>query len=295
MTAPARDADLPMFCRRLGIPGLVDIHTHFMPDRMLQAVWRWFDGVRADDGSPAWPIAYREDDATRVRRLRDMHVKAFTALSYPHKPGMAPWLNSWARTFATAHPDSVASATFYPEPEADRYVATALEDGARVFKVHLQVGAFDPRDRLLRPVWRRLAAAGVPVVTHAGSGPLPGPHTGPGPIGEVLDEYPDLVLVIAHMGSAEYREFLQLALRHAHVHLDTTMTFTDFMERLAPYPPDLLPVLAEHPDRIVFGSDFPNIPYPYAHGVQALVRLGLGDDWLRAVCHDNGARLLGLT
>ncbi|GGZ24404.1 hypothetical protein [Streptomyces poonensis] len=23
-------------------------------------------------------------------------------------------------------------------------------------------------------------------------------------------------------------------------------------------------------------------------------RLGLGDEWLRAVCHDNGARLFGL-
>lgn len=32
----------------------------------------------------------------------------------------------------------------------------------------------------------------------------------------------------------------------------------------------------------------------YAHQIQALVRLGLDDDWLHAVCHDNGARLLGL-
>jgi hypothetical protein len=53
--------------------------------------------------------------------------------------------------------------------------------------------------------------------------------------------------------------------------------------------------LAEHPDRVVLGTDFPNIPHPYAHQLQALVRLDLGDDWLRAVCHDNGARLLGVT
>ena len=40
--------------------------------------------------------------------------------------------------------------------------------------------------------------------------------------------------------------------------------------------------------------DFPNIPYPYVHQLEALGRLGLGAAWLRAVCHDNAVRLLGL-
>ena len=96
------------------------------------------------------------------------------------------------------------------------------------------------------------------------------------------------------MGTPEYAEFFQLALRHRNVHLDTTMAFTDFLERLAPYPPELLEQLAAHPERVVLGTDFPNIPHPYAHQLSALVRLGLGDEWLRAVCYDNGARLLGL-
>jgi predicted TIM-barrel fold metal-dependent hydrolase len=47
-------------------------------------------------------------------------------------------------------------------------------------------------------------------------------------------------------------------------------------------------------DRILLGSDFPNIPYPYCEQVAGLVRLGLGDDWLRGVLHDNAAGLLGL-
>jgi uncharacterized protein len=61
-----------------------------------------------------------------------------------------------------------------------------------------------------------------------------------------------------------------------------------------PLPPALRPRLAGLADRIVLGSDFPNIPYPYAVQLESLQRLDLGDDWLRAVCWDNGARLLGL-
>jgi predicted TIM-barrel fold metal-dependent hydrolase len=72
------------------------------------------------------------------------------------------------------------------------------------------------------------------------------------------------------------------------------MAFTGFLERLAPFPAALLPRLAALADRILLGSDFPNIPYPYLHQLEALARLDLGTDWLRAVCYHNAARLLGL-
>jgi uncharacterized protein len=293
VTGPRTDRDVPRFVAELGIPALVDVHTHFMPETVMAKVWAYFDRLVDGKGRPLWPITYRGDEAGRLATLAELGVGRFTSMVYPHKPGMAEWLNGWAGDFAAANPACALTFTFFPEPGVDAYVAEAVEGGARVAKVHLQVGAFDPRDRLLAPVWRRMEEAGTPVVIHAGSGPEPGPFTGPGPIGEVLEQHPELVLVLAHMGGPEYAEFLSLALRHPHVHLDTTMAFTDFMEALSPFPPALVPTLAEHPERVVLGSDFPNIPHPYAHQLTALVRLGLGDDWLRAVCHDNGARLLG--
>src|SRR5215211_679738 len=146
---------------------------------------------------------------------------------------------------------------------------------------------------LLDAVWGRLAEAGVPVVVHCGSGPVPGRHTGPGPFGEVLRRHPTLTAVIAHLGMPEYAEHLALAERYPNVHLDTTMACTPFTEALMPMPPELRPRLAGLRDRIVLGSDFPNIPHPYAVQLESLERLDLGDDWLRAVCWDNGVRLLG--
>jgi uncharacterized protein len=70
--------------------------------------------------------------------------------------------------------------------------------------------------------------------------------------------------------------------------------FTDFSEKLRPWPGSLTPRLADLGDRILLGTDFPNLPYPYAEKLSALARLDLGDDWLRAVCHDNAARLFGI-
>ncbi|MFB7860924.1 amidohydrolase family protein [Streptomyces sp. NPDC056069] len=281
------------FARRLGLPGLVDVHTHFMPRNVLDKVWAYFDSAGPLTGVE-WPITYREEEDRRVALLRDFGVLAFTSMLYPHKAGMAEWLDDWAADFAARTPDCLHTATFFPEPGAPGYVRRALDRGARVFKVHLQVGGFDPNDPLLDDVWGAVEEAGTPVVVHCGSGPAPGAFTGPGPVGRLLARHPRLRLVVAHLGMPEYGEFLDLADRYEGVHLDTTMAFTDFSERLAPFPADELKRLQGLGDRILLGSDFPNIPYPYVHQLDALERLGLGDDWLRAVCHDNAARLFEL-
>ncbi|MFE3702804.1 amidohydrolase family protein, partial [Nocardia tengchongensis] len=118
--------------------------------------------------------------------------------------------------------------------------------------------------------------------------------TGPGPIEALLRRFPRLRLIIAHMGMPEYSEFLDLAETYDGLLFDTTMNFTDFTEAGEPFPVAELPRLRDLGDRILFGSDFPNIPYPYGHALFALERLDLGDDWLRAVCHDNAARVFAL-
>ncbi|MBV8346191.1 MAG: amidohydrolase [Mycolicibacterium sp.] len=275
----------------LNLPGIIDIHTHFMPQRVLDKVWAYFDSAGPLVGR-AWPIAYRTDEADRTSTLRRFGVRRFTSLVYPHKPGMAAWLNAWAADFGTATPDCISTATFYPEPDAPRYVPAALERGTRVFKAHLQVGDYDPNDPGLTLIWGSIEDARVPVVVHCGSGPRPGRFTGPRPIRKLLNRFPRLQLVIAHMGMPEYGEFLDLCTRFGEVRMDTTMVFTSFTEKTMPFPRHELPRLRQLGDRILFGSDFPNIPYPYAEAVRAVTTLpGIDDDWLRRVLYHNGAEL----
>ncbi len=281
------------FWQDLGLPGLIDVHTHFMPQRVLDKVWAYFDAVEPLVGIP-WPVKYRDEEDERLAVLRGFGVRAFTSMLYPHKPDMAVWLNQWAVGFAERTPDCLHTATFFPEPGAEGYVREALANGARVFKAHVQVGGYDPADPLLDPVWGLLAETGTPIVVHCGSGPAPGTHTGPGPVAAVLARHPRLRLIIAHMGLPEYAEFMALAERYDEVHLDTTMVFTDFIEKRWPFAPADRGRLAALGDRVLFGSDFPNIPYPYGHALEVLTRIGQDEDWLRAVCYGNAARLFGI-
>lgn len=291
-TAPTADDEYVVeLWRSLGLPGLMDLHVHFMPHRVMEAVWAFFDDAARHYGR-TWPVAYREAAEARLARLRGWGVRVFPSLLYPHKPGMAEGLNDWAGSFAGDHPDVLHTATFFAEPAAARYVADALAAGAVVVKAHLQVGGYDPRDAQLDDVWGQLAEAGTLAVVHCGSGPVPGRFTGPGPFGEVLARHPGLRVVIAHLGAPEFEDFLDLAEARDEVYLDTAMAFTPFFNRIHPFPERAIPRLRSLQHKIVLGSDFPNTPYTYATQLRALDGLGLGPDWMRAVLWDNPARLV---
>jgi hypothetical protein len=284
---------LRTFAQDLGIPGLFDVHTHFLPPRVMAKVRHQFDTAGPLIGR-AWPLAYRGDDEHLVATLRGFGVRRFSALAYAHRPGMAEFLNDWAFGFADRTAGCLRSATFYTEPGAASYVAARLAAGAEIFKVHVQVGGFDVLDPLLTDVWGLLEDAGTPVVIHAGSGPVSTPYTGPEPVADLLARFPRLALVIAHLGAPEYTEFVALAETYERVRLDTTMVFTPFFDDLgAAFPADLVPRLGELRPKVLLGSDFPHIPYAYDEQLAGLSRLGLGDEWLRSVCWENAAALFG--
>ena len=179
-------------------------------------------------------------------------------------------------------PECLWSATFYPEPEAAAYVAGAGRRGVEVFKVHVQVGGFHLDDPLLDDACgsgsrTRDADRGARRVGAGAQPSSPGPRRCAG-----AARWPRLAVVVAHLGAPEYDEFLSLAERFERVHLDTTMVFTDFFERAGAVPPRAAAAAADLRDKVLLGSDFPTIPYPYLHQLESLERLGLGEEWLRA-------------
>ncbi len=292
-----RDTDVPGFVASLGLPGIVDLHTHFLPDAVERKVWAYFDRAAEHYGTE-WPIHYRRPVTERLDVLRGLGVRTFAPLVYPHKPGMAAWLNEWVLDFAARTPGAVPTATFFPEPGVADYLGKAIAAGARCAKSHVQVGGYDPRSPELDAAWGLLAEAGVPVVVHCGHGPVPGTFTGLDVFAQVLARHPRLVAVLAHAGAPDHAEALDLMDTYPGVHLDTTMVGVAFNQAVERLPADWTARLAGVADRVALGTDFPNIPYAYAVQLDAIASWAqddrLGPAFLRAVLYDTPRRLLAV-
>ncbi len=273
--------------RHLGLHRLIDAHTHWFPDNVNAKIWEYFD-------RHYWPVTYRESTERRVEWMRRNGVHRFTALTYAHRPGMAAWLNDWTAEFAGRVPEAIACGTFFPEPGVGAVVRRGIEDYRfRGFKLHLRVGDFDPSAEALYPAFEQVEAAGLPVVIHAGSAPDPGRFTAPIHLRRLLLRFPRLKVVVAHMGSAEFEEYVRLAQTHPALYLDTTMVFVEFTA-CDPFPKALFPDLEGLSRQILFGSDFPTIPYPISHAIESVLNLPVSDEAKRRMLQGNAAALFGL-
>jgi len=268
--------------------GIVDIHAHFFPARMFEAIWEYFENHN-------WRINYKDDPGTLVDMLRGFGVTHFTVLNYLHRPGLRDSLAEWTRDFTGSQPGAIPFGTLYPGEEGNLEAARLWfeEWGFRGIKMQPLVSEKPIADPSMIPVYEMMSEMGKWLVIHAGTAPYPNEFTSLDFLEELLDAVPGLPVILAHMGGYEYEKAVELMERFPNLYLDTTMIFVETYVFDSRYP---LPVERLDPfrDRIMFGSDFPNIPYDYTESIDGLLRAGFDDDFLRRIFYDNAAKILEL-
>ena len=91
------------------------------------------------------------------------------------------------------------------------------------------------------------------------------------------------------MGLDEFDEYRHLIEKYDTLWLDTTMILADY------FPIDSIPDLTEmRNDRIIFGTDFPNLPYAWDREINKLVSLNLAADTLKRVLGQNACEFYGI-
>jgi predicted TIM-barrel fold metal-dependent hydrolase len=269
----------------------VDAHVHLHPPSLARAIERWF----ADHG---WVTTHPFDPVAVADTLRARGVRSFCFFSYAHKPGMSRELNRWLAGQAYRLPEAIALGTLHPDdPDLDEVAREATGDlELRGFKFHHSVQRFHVDDERLFPVYERAEAAGHVFVLHVGTMPYRDPFTGVERFARVMQRFPLLRACVAHMGAFQSAEFLALLAQYPHLYVDTTMAMTT---RATPYtgadPAAVTDAdLRRHQDRVLFGSDFPLIPYDYDEERRWAWERGLDDSVRRKIFHDNALRFFGV-
>jgi predicted TIM-barrel fold metal-dependent hydrolase len=276
---------------------IIDFHAHFFPDRMFDAIWRWFEKF-------AWPIEYKKYADELISILKKEGVARCVSLHYPHKPGMVEFLNAWAYDLGQKYPDFVIPfGSVHPgDEEKGRILKACFEDyDFKGIKIHCHVEQVAPDDPRMEPIYKICEEYDRILLIHCGTGPhfkefavngygYDVTHvSGVERFEKVLKKYPKLRFVVPHLGFEEMQAFVNLLEDYPNLYLDTTMILANFFP--VPFEREWF---LKYPDRILFGTDFPNIPYEWKKEKEGLERLNLGKEIETKVLYGNAAKLLRL-
>ena len=266
---------------------MIDFHTHLHPPRLFAAIRRWF-AERSD-----WKIEHHPTEPREVAQaLAAAGVERFVFFSYAHRPGMARDINAWlVQTARELGGAGLPLGTIHLD-DADYLedLERALEAGCAGIKVHEDVQRLALDDPRFDPAYERIVARKGFVVAHVG--PIPWrylPGDGVARVERVLARHPGLTMVVAHMGVPDTQAFCELFERYPGLYLDTTMIFAGNSPLEAPAA---AAAPRRYPERILSGTDFPNVPYPYESERNGLTALGLEPSALDSILRGNAARLI---
>lgn len=273
-----------------GLPPVTDAHVHLFPDGFFEAIWRWF-------GAYGWPIRYRLKTPEAIAFLRARGVSRIVALAYSHKPGVSRLLNDYMAAVARENPDVTGLATVHPgEPDAAAVLADAFRAGLAGVKLHCHVQTFSPDDERLEAIYATCEAFDRPIVMHAGREPKSPAYPvdthalcAVERVERVLVNHPRLRLCVPHFGADEIPGYGRLLERFPNIVLDSTMMLADYfpvrgVERL----------FAIDPARLLYGTDFPNLPYAWDRELVRVRRYVREEAQLAAFLGGNAQRFFGI-
>ncbi len=274
-----------------GLPGVVDAHVHLFPDGIFDAVWRWFDEY-------GWPIRYRLHSYDLLSFLFAKGIRHVVALQYAHKPGIARQLNAYMAGICRQFPGRVTGmATVFPgEPDCADILNEAFDAGLSGVKLHAHVQCYELSSPEVADILSVCQAAHKPLVMHAGREPKSEAYPcdpylicHADKLEAVLKKFPRVNICVPHLGFDELDAYNRLIQTYDNLYLDTAMALADYL------PADPPMRLSEmRMDRIMYGSDFPNIPYAWDRELKKIGDSGLPEADLRRILHGNAIRFFDI-
>jgi predicted TIM-barrel fold metal-dependent hydrolase len=275
----------------------IDVHCHFFPPQIFEAIWDFFERIDDKNRIQGWPIYYKSSTNELIKILKKKNVEYFTAYNYAHKENVAEYINDWTYKLAKRNRNIIPFGCVWPEDNNRvEYIRKAFEEyNFYGIKIQLLVQNFFLNDERMNKIYELLVDKGKWLAIHIGTAPYRNKFVGYKNFIKFLKKYSDMKIIVAHMGAFEYQKFLNLLDNYENLYLDTAMIYIPnniFPERESkrPGPEKLL----SYQGKILFGSDFPNIPYEYENSTRGLLRFDLPRKFYEAIFYNNAKKMFNL-
>ncbi len=268
----------------LELPPVIDAHVHIFPSSIFSAIRKWFD-------EHAWHIRYEMTSSQIFDFLLSHGIRHIIALQYAHKPGIARQLNQYMSKQCAAYENRVTGmATVFPGEEHEvEILQEAFDAGLGGLKLHAHVQCFDMNSENMNRLYECCRINGKPLVMHVGREPKSSAYQcdpyelcSVEKTENILKDFPDLNICVPHLGFDETAAYRNMIEKYDNLWLDTTMVLTDYF-----HLEEKIDLRSYRTERILYGSDFPNIPYAWDRELRALNEEEISREALERVTFQN--------
>ena len=170
--------------------------------------------------------------------------------------------------------------------------------GAKGLKLHPVSNRFYPSDRGLWPAYQRAMDLRLPILFHSGEAEVAGytqaDYARPANFEPVMQSFPKLVIILAHLGKGFLEESVALARKHDNVYFDTSTILSggEIKSGLASGGDAVKLIRTIGVSRVLFGSDWPWFDPLLA--IRQIEGLNFSEDEKRMILGRNAAEVFGL-
>ena len=169
------------------------------------------------------------------------------------------------------------AAVFPGEPDAEKILKEAFGHGLKGVKLHAHVQCFDMNSEEMNRLYDLCQSEQKPMVMHVGREPKskayrcdPYQICRADKLERVLRDFPGLRICVPHLGMDEISAYKKMTEKYDNLWLDTTMVLADYFPMKG-----AIELGSFRADRVMYGSDFPNIPYAWDRELRWFERSGL--------------------
>jgi uncharacterized protein len=235
---------------------MIDVHTHVPTHR---------DGIPPDElvvndkWRPDRPVAATTTWADYAEAFEDVELSVVFSIAR-NRQAVEEALNDDVAAFVADAPTRrIGFLSIHPEVDGafDELERARTDLGLRGIKLGPNYQVFDPLGDAALRVYELAERHGLPILFHQGASPVqdaPLRYAHPLLMDEIAIRFPELRIVMAHMGHPWQRDTIVTIRKHPHVYADVSALF---------YRPwslyESLRLVSEwgvH-DKLLFGSDFP--------------------------------------
>ncbi|MBR2900836.1 MAG: amidohydrolase family protein [Clostridia bacterium] len=265
---------------------IIDFHTHIFPDALAP---RAIASLQATAGLP---VAFDGTADGLIKLMKEDGIDKAVVLNTVTNAKQEEKVNNFALEVNENKKELIPFCSLHPDNENPKEKLLYFKSkGIKGVKLHPDYLGIEFDDERFEPIISAISEIGLPVVIHTGYDPVsPNKiHATPDAILNVLDKFPSLILVAAHLGGVSHWDEVIEKLCGKNLYLDTAFC----CERIGITVEQGKKIFEKHPhEKILFGSDAP-WARP-AEIIEFLNKLGLSEETLEKVLHKNAEGLVNL-